>query len=78
MQYGSFRKWGYPKSWMVYNGKPIHMDVLGVPPYGKILFCFQCCWCCLACVRPLKSAARFVHKSAPLAPLMQATSTSFH
>ena len=24
------------------------------------------------CVRPLKSAARFVHKSAPLAPLMQA------
>jgi hypothetical protein len=30
--YGGFRKWGYPNSWMVYNGKSENiMDDLGVP-----------------------------------------------
>jgi hypothetical protein len=37
---GVFLKWGYPNSWMVYNGKSwkimensTKMDDLGVPPF---------------------------------------------
>jgi hypothetical protein len=38
----TFHKWGYPKSWMVYNGKSEHkMDDLGVPYFRKPLNTFK-------------------------------------
>ena len=34
--FGGFPKWGTPK-WMVYQGNPIKMDDLGVPPFIESL-----------------------------------------
>ena len=35
--FGGFQKWRYPKSWMVYNGKPqSKMDDLGGPYFVNL------------------------------------------
>lgn len=44
LPYGGFQKLGYPNCWMVYDGKSIDMDDLGVtPPFSEtpILYIYK-------------------------------------